>query len=138
MRIVTSRARYIDIDAYAGCVAYAELLEIQGEEARAVSTAPLNESITKTVRSWPAKFSTDYSPSVRDEYIVIDVSDPEHFDIFVQLTRVTEIIDHHPGFEQYWHEKLGEKAQIERVGSVATRKFNCGCLVCSISNFKKA
>ena len=46
MKIVTSGSRYIDIDAYASCIAYANLLNLKGIEAKAVSTAKINESIT--------------------------------------------------------------------------------------------
>lgn len=65
MKIVTSGAPYMDIDAYGGCVAYAELLRILGSHARAVSTAPLNESISKTVRSWQAPLQSKRYKSSR-------------------------------------------------------------------------
>ncbi len=52
MKVVTSGAAYLDIDAYACCIAYAELLNHQGVEARAVSSAPLNASIPGTVLGW--------------------------------------------------------------------------------------
>lgn len=54
MRVVTSGSAYLDIDAYACCIAYAELLNRQGIEARAVSSAPLNFSICKSVLDWNA------------------------------------------------------------------------------------
>ena len=41
--------KYIDIDAYAGIIAYANLLNLKGIQAKAVSTAKLNESITQTL-----------------------------------------------------------------------------------------
>ena len=47
MKIVTSGSRYIDIDAYAGCISYSYLLNLKGIQSKAVSTAKLNESITK-------------------------------------------------------------------------------------------
>ena len=46
MIIVTSGARYIDIDAYASIIAYANLLNLKGKNAIAYSSSPLNESIT--------------------------------------------------------------------------------------------
>ncbi len=52
MRIVTSGSRYLDIDAYAGIIAYAELLQRQGQSAQAASAAPWNESIPAKVRAW--------------------------------------------------------------------------------------
>ncbi len=120
MRIITSGSRYVDIDAYAGAIAYAELLQARGEQAEAVSTAPWNESISETVRSWQAPLKTEYTPSDADTFTLIDVSDPEYFDGFVDLARVDEVIDHHPGFEQYWQERIGDKAHIEFIGAACT------------------
>ena len=44
MKIVTAGSRYIDIDAYAGCIAYANLLNLKGIQAKAVSTAKISEA----------------------------------------------------------------------------------------------
>lgn len=120
MKIVTSGAKYIDIDAYAGCIAYAELLQLQGEEALAVCTAPPNESVSDTIRSWNAPIKTTYEPSEHDEFILIDVSHQEHFDEIVDLEKVSEVIDHHPGFEQYWRDRIGDQAVIEFIGAACT------------------
>jgi nanoRNase/pAp phosphatase (c-di-AMP/oligoRNAs hydrolase) len=120
MKIVTSGNRYLDIDAYGGCVAYAELLNLVGDKAVAVSTAPLNESVTPAIRGWNAKLERSYKPKVEDEFILIDLSDPEIFDTFVVQDRVIEIIDHHMEFADYWHERLGERAQIEFIGAACT------------------
>lgn len=120
MRVVTSGSAYVDIDAYAGSVSYAELLQVQGDKAVAVSTAPLNESISETVRSWQAPLKTEFSSSGDDTFTLIDVSDPDYFDKIVDPNRVDEVIDHHPGFEQYWQERIGEKAHIEFIGAACT------------------
>jgi nanoRNase/pAp phosphatase (c-di-AMP/oligoRNAs hydrolase) len=120
MRVVTSGSTYLDIDAYAGCIAYAELLQDQDIEAAAVSNATLNESISKTVRSWRAPLQTEYQPSEKDTFTLIDVSDPDFFDKFVDLERVDEVIDHHPGFEEHWQKLIGENAHIEFIGAACT------------------
>lgn len=120
MRVVTSGSAFLDIDAYAGCIAYAELLQAQGVEAVAASNAPLNESISSTVRTWSSAFRADYQPSDSDTFTLIDVSDPDFFDRLVDLARVDEVIDHHPGFEQYWQERIADKAHIEFIGAACT------------------
>lgn len=125
MRIVTSGYPYLDIDAYGGCVAYAELLQTLEVPAAAVSKAPLNESISKTVLSWRAPLLTDYQPSPDDTFTLIDVSDPAYFDKFVNLKRVTAVIDHHLGFEDYWNEQLGDKSNIEFIGAACTLVYEC-------------
>jgi len=123
MRVVTAGFTYTDIDAYAGCIAYAELLRAQGIEAQAVSTAPTNESVSKTVLSWQPDIQTTYTPSDEDTYTLFDVSDPEWFEKFVDLNRVDEVIDHRPGFEEFWQGRIGDGATIEFLGSACTQVY---------------
>jgi inorganic pyrophosphatase/exopolyphosphatase len=125
MIIVNTGSAYIDIDGYAGIIAYAELLNLQGTPAKAASIAPLNESITKTVRSWPTKYESDYVSSNEDRFVIVDVSGVEYLerDPVVDLDRVVEVIDHHPGYEEFWANKLGDKAQIEPIGAACTLIF---------------
>ncbi len=119
MIIVTSGKKYIDIDAYAGCIAYAQLLNLKGIEAKAISTAKINESITPSLLDLPLKLD-NYEPKENDKYVVIDVSNKDYFDTFVEEDRVIEIIDHHVGYEEYWNNKLKDKSKIEFIGAVAT------------------
>lgn len=123
MRIVTACFTYVDIDAYAGCIAYAELLRLQGIAAQAVSTAPTNKSVSKTLLSWKPNILSSHIPSSSDSYTLIDISDPEWFEKFVNLQRVDEVIDHHPGFEEYWQKRIGNRATIETVGAACTQVY---------------
>ncbi|SMQ22814.1 inorganic pyrophosphatase [Pseudomonas helmanticensis] len=122
MKIITSGASYLDIDAYACCIAYAELLNLQGIPARAVSSAKPNSSVSPTVLSWSAAFQR-YTPQANDAFVLVDVSDYHHFDPLVVLDQVVEVIDHHPGYEQYWAERLGCAADIRPIGAAATLVF---------------
>ena len=119
MIVITSGSRYIDIDAYATCIGYRELLKLKGIEAKAITTAKLNESVTKSLLKLNIRLD-EYKPQETDEFIVIDVSDKEYFDNIVKLDNIIEIIDHHVGFEEEWKQKLGEKSNIEFIGAVAT------------------
>jgi inorganic pyrophosphatase/manganese-dependent inorganic pyrophosphatase len=123
MKVVTAGFSYLDIDAYAGCIAYAELLRLQGHDALAVSTANLNESITKTIKSWPVQYLTSYVPQKGDSFILVDISEPDHFDKFVTLDNVEMVIDHHSGLEQFWRDAVGDNAKIEFIGAAATLVF---------------
>lgn len=122
MKIITSGASYLDIDAYACCIAYAELLNLQGIPARAVSSAQPNASVSLTVLGWDATFD-DYQPTPGDEFVLVDVSDYHHFDPLVVRERVVEVIDHHPGYEHYWQQTLGAAADIRAIGAAATQVF---------------
>ena len=120
MILVTAGAPYLDIDAYAGCVAYAELLRLLGKEAIAISTAPWNASITRALRALHAPLQTQYQPNKTDSFVLVDLSNSAFFDTIVDLERVIEIFDHHTGFEDYWSKKLGKKSHIEFIGAAAT------------------
>ena len=119
MKIVTSGSKYIDIDAYAGIIAYSNLLRLKGIQAKAVSTAKLNESITSSLLELNTKLDK-YEEKEDDEFIIIDVSNKDYFDEIVKESKIVEVIDHHTGFEEYWERKLGENSKIEFIGSVAT------------------
>lgn len=123
MKIITSGSRYIDIDAYAGCIAYKHLLSLKGIPSKAVTTANLNESITSNLLNLDTKLDNDYIPKKEDEFIVIDVSDKNFFDDIVEESKIIEIIDHHTGFENYWKEKLEDNSKIEFIGAVVTIIF---------------
>lgn len=125
MRIITSGSSFLDIDAYAGCIAYAELLNLKGKEAIPYSSANLNESVTKTIRSWGAPLRTKYTPKPDDTFTLIDVSGPEFLDKIVEIDKVEEVIDHHIGYEKYWEEKIWSKSNIEFIGAACTQVFEC-------------
>lgn len=119
MNIVTSGNKYIDIDAYAGIIAYANLLNLKGIHAKAVSTAKLNESITPSLLNLNIGLD-NYNKTNSDDFIIVDVSNKDFFDKIVNERKIVEIIDHHTGFEKYWNSILKEKSRIEFIGSVAT------------------
>jgi inorganic pyrophosphatase/exopolyphosphatase len=123
MKVVTAGSSFLDIDAYACSIAYAELLRLKGEDAIAYSSAVPNESVTKTIRSWNVSFLTDYMPSDKDTFILVDVSDPDYLDKVVNIDRVEEVIDHHVGFENFWRERIGGKADIEFIGAACTQIY---------------
>lgn len=113
--VVTSGKRYIDIDGLACLIAYTEIPQ---EKAIAVVAAPLNKSITQTIKKWPI----NYVASVQGEdleFVIVDVSEFPQFPPFVKKEKIIEIYDHHFGFEKEW-QYLGKKAKIEPVGACAT------------------
>ncbi len=136
MRIITAGGSYADIDVYGGITAYAELLQKQGVEARAVTTATLNDSIPPIVRSWNVSLDRAYTPNPSDSYTLVDISEPKYFEDFVDSKHIDEIIDHHPGLEKFWQEQIGDHAIIEHVGAACTQiyeKWEKAGLVAEIS-----
>lgn len=120
MKIVTSGRTFLDIDAYAACIAYAELLNLKGVEAVPFSSATINESVPPSVRAWQTPFTSIYKPSDDDSFILIDVSEPEFLEKTVNLERIEEVIDHHVGYEAFWQARIGDKAIIEFIGAACT------------------
>jgi len=116
---ITTGYKHLDIDTYASCIAYRELLKAMGKESYAVSTAPLNGSVSDLIKQIPLGFDK-YQQTQNDRFIILDVSDSSYFDKLVCHENIIEVIDHHTGFEEYWAKKSEIKTQIEKIGSVAT------------------
>lgn len=120
MRVITGARPFIDIDAYGGILAYAELLQKQGIPAVAASSSVINGSVTPSILAWGAPLRKDYKPGTDDTFTLIDVANPDFLDTMVEITRVDEIIDHHPGYDDFWIAKLGDNANLEMVGAACT------------------
>lgn len=120
--IITAGPTYLDIDAYACCVAMAELLRLKDENAIAYSSAPCNYSVCNSLVTEGQIFKSLPSgvQAEKAKYIIVDVSDPEFLKSSVPLDKVVEIYDHHVGFEDYWKCRIGNKAHIEFIGAAAT------------------
>jgi len=96
-----------------------------------------NNSIPTTVRSWSVSLDREYTPHQDDSFTLIDVSEPKYFEKFVDLERIDEIIDHHPGLEDYWQERIGDRAIIERIGAVPRFSRNGRNRAFSIKSVKR-
>lgn len=120
--IITSGSAYLDIDAYACCVAVEELLRLKGYRAVAYSTAPVNYSVCKSLVP-KGHISAFLPPNFCREtvrYVIVDVSNPKYLEKGVSPERVIRVYDHHTGFEEYWKSRIGEDAHIEFIGAAAT------------------
>lgn len=120
-KIITSGHKFIDIDAFACILAYKELLDLKKEQSKIVVTAEFNSSITKKYRD--LSFNKSVPNLGNTEFVIMDVSDPNHFEKFVDTDFVSHIFDHHPGHESYWSEKIGNNSMIEPIGAAATLIF---------------
>jgi len=122
MIILTAGKTYLDIDGYASIIAYREFFSLIGIPSKFVSAAIVNYSVTESLKKLP--FSVDnYAVKADDKYIILDLSNPKYFPDFVNKDNIIEIIDHHPGYEEYWNNILKDKSIIEPVGAVATIIF---------------
>jgi len=126
--VVTSGKKYIDIDAYGAMVGYAELLKKQGEEAVAVTSGILNESIPPLILELGLPLVADENFKVKptDSFIMMDTSGSDYMDPIVEIDQIVEIIDHHVSEERavFWLARLpADKYQNEHVGAVATQVF---------------
>lgn len=119
MIVLTVGKNYVDIDGYASCLAYRELLKMQGIESKFVTHAFLNYSITKNLLNLPYHID-EYKVDSEDQFIILDLSNKDFFPDFVEEENIMELIDHHPGFEKYWDDRLNKNSIIEEIGSVAT------------------
>lgn len=113
---------YADIDAYASILAYADLLNQRGKTARTYIPMAPNYSVPEELRL-PDQENATFDFQSDDEAIILDVSIPEAINRLIPDGQILEIIDHHPGYETYWQERIGNKAIIEKIGAVATSIF---------------
>lgn len=120
--IITAGSAYLDIDAYACSAAMQELIELMGGKAVAYSQAVSNYSICRSLVEEGQV--TDILPEdFRGEdarYIIVDVSDPNFIGNAVPLDKVDAVYDHHVGYEDYWQQRIGDRACIEFIGAAAT------------------
>ena len=113
---------YTEIDAYASAIAYAELLNQRGKPAKVYLKHTPNYSVPDVLRIKAAEQYT-FDFQLDDQAIILDISIPEVIHQAVTDGQILELIDHHPGNEQYWQQTLGKRAIIEPIGAVATSIF---------------
>jgi len=117
---VTAGSKYMDIDAYASCIAYAKLLNAMGIKAKAVTTTKnLTASITNSLKK--LNYKLEFVDKIQDKIIVLDVSNPNMINDIVLESDIIEVIDHHPYQEyiSYWNTR-NTKLTLEEIGSVCT------------------
>lgn len=117
---ITAGSSYLDIDAYACCIALAELLHIAGKNVIAYSKALCNYSVCESLQQKTKINKIITSDYENSQYIIVDVSDPDYIKDSVPLEKVIAVYDHHVGFEDYWKNRIGDNAHIEFVGAAAT------------------
>ncbi|MCB9798130.1 hypothetical protein H6758_00210 [Candidatus Nomurabacteria bacterium] len=125
MFIVTSGKKFVDIDALACVYAYSMLLKLMEIRAIPVITAMPNQSVISRFRVQNL-YTTQLPPDAISndaQFVVMDVSDPAFFDSIVEIDKVTNVFDHHPGFEAFWKDRIGDGAVIEPIGAAATLIF---------------
>lgn len=116
--VVTTGEQWADIDAFACVIAYTEALNASGQHAVAVIPGTLNASIPEAYKALGTFESTP--PQSFSAAVICDVSDPKHIAAFLRPELVTEVFDHHDGYEIFWSERIGDFAHIEIIGAAAT------------------
>ncbi len=117
--IVTSGSGYIDIDVLSCGVAYTELLNLQNKNAELILMGKMNETVSKTMKTWNFSFNKNIKKTGNEEFVIVDLSNPKYFSSFVDNSKVIEIFDHRLGFEKEW-KHLKNKSHIEVIGTCAT------------------
>lgn len=119
--IVTGGKAYSDIDVLACASAYQQLLELLHIPSQAIISPIWNRTIPSSIHSWPIFVDRDLKKQFENcRFSIVDVSDPRFFLDSISLTDVYEVFDHHHGYEEYWKNKIGTRAYIEKVGACAT------------------
>jgi inorganic pyrophosphatase/exopolyphosphatase len=119
MIIVTSY-RNPDLDGIACSIAYVELLQIQGKEAKATYYGHLGLEVD-FVKKFTGHFPVEnqhggYSPD--DSFMLVDTADPDAIDPDIPIDKVIQIYDHH--LVVFTEKFPNAKALIDQVGSCST------------------
>lgn len=120
--VITTGQLHTDVDALACVLAYHQLYKLKNINSVAILPGPFTESITGSLKKLKLDYQTTLSGVADDyEYVLMDVSDPDHIANFVVINNVIEVYDHHLfGFDDFWRNKVGTKFAIEPVGACAT------------------
>lgn len=119
--VVVGGSAYADIDVLACVAAYTQLLNLKGRRAEGIITGPWNQTISNSVRKWPIGVAQEFlATNMPLDFVLVDISDPQFVERFVDIEKVIEVYDHHFGQEAFWKGRLPNSAYIEPVGACAT------------------
>jgi nanoRNase/pAp phosphatase (c-di-AMP/oligoRNAs hydrolase) len=95
--LIAAGSAYVDIDVLASSVALQEWLQAQGVKASICYTGLLNATTPTSLATRVESFIRKHPPLVQEgtSFILVDVSDPNHFEKFVEQSNITKIFDHH-------------------------------------------
>lgn len=120
--VITSGQEWLDIDAFACIGAMSQLLTLKGIENIPYIPGVLIESITPSLKENYFDYKSELEGDQDDyNYVILDVSDPDHFAKFVKLENVVAVIDHHYGSESYWQTRKDAYVRIDLIGACATQ-----------------
>lgn len=117
--IVTGGAKGADIDVFGCAVGYAELLRAEGVDAEAVVQGTFTASVTPSILALNGAYLKKYTSQADDNFVLVDISDPDHLPQFVSKERIVEVFDHRSGYEHHW-QRLQKGNHIELVGACGT------------------
>jgi len=100
--IVTTGHTYADIDALACVFAYHELLLKEGKDSLILLQGVWNHSIPQEVHKWGMSYQTRHEVTKDDRYVVMDTSHVQYIQEGIEISKITELYDHHFGYEEYW------------------------------------
>lgn len=119
--VVTSGAAYVDIDALACSLALSYFYNVTGWNSIVCHTGKLNGTIPDSYKLITEKmFLRRLNNHSNYHYAIVDVSNPDFFENFVQIDDIISVYDHHYGFEDYWKSNSNTYSKINYVGSCAT------------------
>jgi len=117
--VITSGARYVDIDAVASAFLFKDLLTLKNIESVIVFPGPINSSVPKSVLDWGVSVATEL-PREEVRFAVVDISDRTGFPNFVTNEKIYAIYDHHIVYKNDWKGVNIPTVIIEEIGACAT------------------
>lgn len=120
--IISAGYKYVDIDVLACSIALRELIHLQGKKAEIHLTGPFNATIPRRFLDSTTTDINRTAPVKSNEsnFILVDISDPHYLELFIEIDKVSQVYDHHSGYEEFWMKHIGKQSRIESIGACAT------------------
>lgn len=122
MLIITTGKQVVDIDGIACVYALTNAYNLLGISAWPVIEGGLAPTVTSDIKRRLPRFANRPPDNFRDFQVgLVDVSDPKSLPSFARANRISFLIDHHVGYQEYWEHAIGSRACIEFIGSCASQ-----------------
>jgi len=118
--IVTAGKVGADMDVVACVIAYSELLKLEGKKSIPVIPGEFTASVTPNTLVWANNYQNNYESDGSEDFVIVDISDPDYCPDFVDKNKIIEVYDHRYGFQDYWKDIIQDRAHIEIVASCGT------------------
>ena len=122
MLVITTGRQAVDIDGVACIYALTYAYNLLGISTWPTIEGELAATVTDDIKARLPRFADSLPANFKDYQVgLVDVSDPKSLPSLADINRISFLIDHHVGYQEYWEHTIGSRARIEFIGSCASQ-----------------